>query len=644
MIQKRKRKELYDKFRQGAIPSGADFADFIRSQLNLLDDGVDISDDPDEPVSLRAHSEDESLLDFSDIDGRNRWRISGRSEGASKDDTKEGFNIKADNNSKLFVERETGNIGVNTDVPVAKLHIKQTDSKDAFRIDDDGIDETPFIVTSEGNVGVGIENERPSAKLHIQSSGSEPVLRIDDRQQDETPFIIDGEGKVGIGCDDPQADLTVEGGVCIGDKNVDPGGNNLHVCGNLNVDGTIVLSGGEGIGGLEINGPISSASTELILKDNVAVVAGVGENGQGTSDGNLSIQGDTVLGTYNSDPMNMVTVNGSIRSGGDTDSGEEQYELKINDVLTVNREDGSAVVSVNAPLIVAGSNTLGNNLGDDHIYLNGTVQREGSSDVTIDDSLRVTGHSTFSTSDFSELSVKDISVTEKAEIASLSLQNDVEVNEILNVGNFTENPEKKVTTAKAVKEYVDGAMDGIPSAIASNTEHRDDKENPHNITAAQLGIGAQSPVGSIIIWPTENIPSGYLECNGISLNKSEYPALYSVLECTYGGSGEKFNLPDYRGQFLRGTANGSGNDPDRLKRLSRGDGKSGDVVGTTQGWQNAKHRHGRTFSTDFYTFYGHAYGYSNNGYANKKGNIYNNYDGGKQANPININVIYCIKF
>ena len=33
MIEKRKREELYDKFRQGAVPSGADFADLIRSQL-----------------------------------------------------------------------------------------------------------------------------------------------------------------------------------------------------------------------------------------------------------------------------------------------------------------------------------------------------------------------------------------------------------------------------------------------------------------------------------------------------------------------------------------------------------------------------------------------------------------------------------
>lgn len=189
MIQKRNRKELYDKFRQGAIPSGADFADFIRSQVNLLDDGIDISDDVDEPVGIRARGEEENLLDFSDRDGRKRWRISGRSEADSTEETKEGFNIKADNRSRFYVERETGNIGVSTDKPAAKLHIRQTDSKDAFRIDDEGSDETPFVVTSEGKVGIGIGAgaERPSAKLHILSSGSEPVLRVDDSSQDETP-------------------------------------------------------------------------------------------------------------------------------------------------------------------------------------------------------------------------------------------------------------------------------------------------------------------------------------------------------------------------------------------------------------------------------------------------------------------------
>lgn len=221
---------------------------------------------------------------------------------------------------------------------------------------------------------------------------------------------------MGIGCDDPATDLSINGGVYIGEENIDPGNGNLHVGGNLNVDGNVVLSGGEeGTGGLEVNGPITSGSDELVLKDSVRIIA---DTGKGESDGNLSVQGDTVLGTYHSDSAqrNVVTVNGSIRSGADTDAGEEQYELEINDILTVNREAGAASVSVDSPLIVAGSSTLGNNQGDDCIYLNGTVQRNGDSDVTIDDDMTVTGSASLGTSNSDAIGLNGIVSSNSGEV------------------------------------------------------------------------------------------------------------------------------------------------------------------------------------------------------------------------------------
>ena len=47
-------------------------------------------------------------------------------------------------------------------------------------------------------------------------------------------------------------------------------------------------------------------------------------------------------------------------------------------------------------------------------------------------------------------------------------------------------------------------------------------------------------------------PSGYLQCNGASLSTTTYSALFNVIGYTYGGSGSNFNVPDFRGIFLRG--------------------------------------------------------------------------------------------
>jgi microcystin-dependent protein len=47
-------------------------------------------------------------------------------------------------------------------------------------------------------------------------------------------------------------------------------------------------------------------------------------------------------------------------------------------------------------------------------------------------------------------------------------------------------------------------------------------------------------------------PSGWLLCNGGSYLTDNYLALFNVIGYSYGGSGSNFNVPDFRGHFLRG--------------------------------------------------------------------------------------------
>ncbi len=57
------------------------------------------------------------------------------------------------------------------------------------------------------------------------------------------------------------------------------------------------------------------------------------------------------------------------------------------------------------------------------------------------------------------------------------------------------------------------------------------------------------PVGSVVLWPAPAPPTDWLTCDGASLLRSAYPALFAVLGTTYGAAdGTHFSLPDYRGR------------------------------------------------------------------------------------------------
>lgn len=101
-----------------------------------------------------------------------------------------------------------------------------------------------------------------------------------------------------------------------------------------------------------------------------------------------------------------------------------------------------------------------------------------------------------------------------------------------------------------------------------------------------------------------------------------------------------------RGYFLRGVNAGSGNDPDAASRTNRGDGTTGDSVGTKQADQFKTHTHGHDgyFVSSYNVSDGDvdgstvATGYDKTTIA---GNI--TATGGNESRPKNISVLYCIK-
>lgn len=56
------------------------------------------------------------------------------------------------------------------------------------------------------------------------------------------------------------------------------------------------------------------------------------------------------------------------------------------------------------------------------------------------------------------------------------------------------------------------------------------------------------PVGTIVGWASDTIPSDYLLCDGSAVSKNVYSDLYAVIGDTYGSSGNTFNLPNLKGR------------------------------------------------------------------------------------------------
>lgn len=101
-----------------------------------------------------------------------------------------------------------------------------------------------------------------------------------------------------------------------------------------------------------------------------------------------------------------------------------------------------------------------------------------------------------------------------------------------------------------------------------------------NVTYRENSPWMLVPIGGIMMWGTTSVPSGWLECAGQAVSRTTYANLFAVLGTTYGvGDGSTtFNLPDMRGEFVRGYDNGRGVD-------------SGRTIGSSQAEDVPDHNH-----------------------------------------------------
>ena len=77
---------------------------------------------------------------------------------------------------------------------------------------------------------------------------------------------------------------------------------------------------------------------------------------------------------------------------------------------------------------------------------------------------------------------------------------------------------------------------------------------------------AYLPSGVVVPFAGTAIPTGWFECNGAAVSRATYSLLFAAIGTLYGiGDGSTTsNLPDLRGEFIRGYDNGSNVDTGRL--------------------------------------------------------------------------------
>jgi hypothetical protein len=109
------------------------------------------------------------------------------------------------------------------------------------------------------------------------------------------------------------------------------------------------------------------------------------------------------------------------------------------------------------------------------------------------------------------------------------------------------------------------------------------------ITYAKLAPNVQAvvvPPGVVAAYDGSVAPTGWLLCDGSAVNRTTYAGLFAVIGINHGsGDGTStFNLPDYRGRFLRGQDQGTGRDPGASSRgAMNAGGNVGDAIGSIEG-------------------------------------------------------------
>jgi len=191
----------------------------------------------------------------------------------------------------------------------------------------------------------------------------------------------------------------------------------------------------------------------------------------------------------------------------------------------------------------------------------------------------------------------------------------------------------KLETARNINGVAfDGTKD-ITIKAESDGGNADTVDGKHASDFVAAGYGV--PVGTVIYVATQTAPEGWLKADGSAISRTDYADLFAAVGTIFGaGDGSMtFNLPDLRGEFVRGFDDGRGVD-------------SGRVLGSAQSDEYKSHTHSLSIGTTVKQ--GQAWNHDSwsytrdNYYGSTTPNIIAN--GGTETRPRNVALLACIKY
>tara|TARA_R110000787_G_scaffold34909_1_gene90095 strand:+ start:883 stop:1728 length:846 start_codon:yes stop_codon:yes gene_type:complete len=195
-----------------------------------------------------------------------------------------------------------------------------------------------------------------------------------------------------------------------------------------------------------------------------------------------------------------------------------------------------------------------------------------------------------------------------------------------------------ITRGSILYGNASGATDRLAAGAASTVLTSDGTD----ISWAAAGGGV--PTGTVIYHAANTPPTNFIKANGAAVSRSTYSDLFTAVGTTFGvGDGSTtFNVPDLRGEFMRGWDDSRGIDGSR-------------VFGSAQSDDNKSHGHAYTLCSDnsgasgtsggFITrnigisYVGPATGTRSTAAGRQIG-----ISGGSEARPRNLAMLACIKY
>lgn len=212
---------------------------------------------------------------------------------------------------------------------------------------------------------------------------------------------------------------------------------------------------------------------------------------------------------------------------------------------------------------------------------------------------------------------------------------------------FTEgNPTAGTPATVVTDDWLNAVQEEISTVVEAAGIALSKPSNNQLLAALNVLLANSLPTGAVQAFLRPAAPSGWLKCGGQAVSRATYASLFAVLGVAYGaGDGSTtFNLPDLRGEFLRGLDDGRGVDAAR-------------TLGSAQAQQVLAHKHMTSIGANALGQFGQTTSNGRAGATVDNDNYWyhtndgTNFDGtvnaagviGSENRPRNVAVLWCIK-